>query len=415
MDTKIKNLLKTYFSSEDKILFFKSLTNLHKALLLYMLEKKDKLFILHYLKESEIILILRNLDPDEITDIVQILPKWKQKQIISKLDKEYKKKIDFLLKFAPNSAGGLMSLNYIIVSNSDSKKEILDKIKKHKELGREEPTILVLGRDNQFLGELKISSLLFETSKNIFSDLKKLPTVNYNENQENVIDIFKRNRKEKLVVLNEDESIMGIIFAKDIFKAIEEENTEDYYGLVGLNKDEDINDGIFTKVKFRLGWLIINLATAFMAAGVVAMFKGTISKFVLLAVFMPVIAGMGGNAATQTTAILIRSLALKKINSKMIGKIIFSEIIAAILNGLVIGLVVAIIAYSYDKNIAFTLIVGVAVVGNMIVAGFFGTIVPLILKLLKFDPATSSTVFVTTATDVLGFFILLGLAKLFLF
>ena len=414
MNTKIHNLINSFYSSENQILYFKSLTNIHKAQLLYAIEDKYKLKIIHSLNDYEIILIFKFLDPDEITDIIQLLSRRKQKNLISKLNKEYRKKVNYLLNFTSDSAAGLMSLNYIIVSNNDSKKEILSRLEKHLLNGKKEPTILVIDDHNIFLGEVRISNFLFNKTFNLFSNLKKLPIVNYNEKQEDVIDVFRKNKHEKIVVFDEDNSILGIIHAKDVFKVIEEEDTEDYYALAGLDKEEDIADNAMEKVKFRLGWLIINLATAFLAAWVVTLYEDTISKYVLLAAFMPIIAGMGGNAATQTTAILIRSLALKKIDSKLTRKIISSEVFASLINGLILGSIVSFIAYSYNQDLMFGIIVGVAIIANMVIAGIFGTLVPLILRLLNYDPAASSTVFVTTATDVFGFFILLGLAKLFL-
>ena len=414
MNTKIHNLINSFYSSENQILYFRSLTNIHKAQLLYAIEDKYKLKILHSLNDYEIILIFKFLDPDEITDIIQLLTRRKQKNLISKLNKEYRKKVNYLLNFTSDSAAGLMSLNYIIVSNNDSKKEILSRLEKHLSNGKKEPTILVIDDNNIFLGEVRISNFLFNKTFNLFSNLKKLPVVNYNEKQEDVIDVFRKNKHEKIVVFDEDNSILGIIHAKDVFKVIEEEDTEDYYALAGLDKEEDIADNAMEKVKFRLGWLIINLATAFLAAWVVTLYEDTISKYVLLAAFMPIIAGMGGNAATQTTAILIRSLALKKIDSKLTRKIISSEVFASLINGLILGYIVSFIAYTYNQDLMFGIIVGVAIIANMVIAGIFGTLVPLILKLLNYDPAASSTVFVTTATDVFGFFILLGLAKLFL-
>jgi len=415
MNTKIHNLINSFYSSDNKILYFKSLSNIHKSYLLYSVNDANKQKLLHHLNDNEIISIFNFLDPDEITDILQVLPKRRQKQILVKLNRKYKNKVKFLLKFTSNSAAGLMSLNYIIVSDTDSKKDIEKRLEKHLALGKREPTILVIDTNNNMcLGELRISALLFSKSGNLYSNLKKIPVVNYNDDQEEVIDVFRKNRHEKVVVLGEDNSILGIIHAKDVFKVIEEEDTEDYYAMAGLDKQEDISDPARLKVKFRLGWLLINLATAFLAAWVVTLYEDTISKYVLLAAFMPIIAGMGGNAATQTTAILIRSLALKKIDSKLTKKIVGSEIFAALINGFIIGLIVGLIAYFYNQNLLFGLIVAIALIANMVIAALFGTLVPLILKLFNIDPASSSTVFVTTATDVFGFFILLGLASVFL-
>lgn len=414
MNTLIHNLIHGYQISEDKNASFNSLNSFHKALLLYSLEDKYKIQIINDLNDSKLIEIFKFLDPDEITDIIQIMPRSRQRRILLKLDDKHKEKINFLLKFASDSAAGLMSLNYLIVTNNDSKETILHRLERHMALGKKEPNILVVNDDDKFIGEIRITNLLFKNKHNIYSNLKTLPTVIYNEDQEEVIDIFRRNRHERVVVLDVDNSILGIIHAKDVFKVIDEEDTEDLYGIAGLDKQEDITDSAFEKVKFRLNWLIINLATAFLAAWVVTLFETTISKYVLLAAFMPIIAGMGGNAGTQTTAILIRSLALKKIDSSLTKKILFSETFAAIINGVVIGIIIAVIAYFFNSDVLFGLVAGIAVIANLIVAAVFGTIIPLILKSLNYDPAASSTVFVTTATDVFGFFIFLGLANLFL-
>ena len=415
MSTLIHNLINSFNNADDRILYFRSLSNKYKSLILNSLDQRHLLELLNNLNDAEIIEILKFLDPDEITDIIQSLPKKRHKKILSKFNKNYKEKINFLLKFASNSAAGLMSLNYMIVSDKDSKKNILRRLEKHILSGKKEPTILVIDDiNNIFLGEIRISNLLFNKKNDIFFNLKQLPVVTYNQDQEDVIDIFRKNRHEKIVVLGEDKSILGIIHARDVFKVIEQEDTEDYYGLAGLDKQEDISDNAFEKVKFRLGWLIVNLGTAFLAAWVVTLFEDTISKYVLLAAFMPIIAGMGGNAGTQTTAILIRSLALKKIERNIIRKILFSEILASIINGIIIGIIIALIAYIFNADFRFAIIAAIAVIANLIIASLSGIIIPLLIKTLNLDPASASTVFVTTATDVCGFFIFLGLAKLFL-
>lgn len=414
MNAQIFNLINSYNNSEDKIYYFRNLPSLQKSLVLFGVSKKFKLEILNKLTDDEILDIFKYLDPDEITDILQVLSTRKQKKIILKLNKTHKSKVDFLMKFAPKSAAGIMGLNYIIVSVFDTKKEILNRLEKHLNLGKKEPTILVEDEIGNFIGEIRISNLLFKKSENLFENLIILPTVIYNQDQEDVIDIFRKNKQRKIVVFGENNSILGIIHAKDIFKIVEAEDTEDLYGIAGLDKEEDISDGVLNKVKFRIWWLILNLFTAFLAAWVVTLFDSTISKFVLLAAFMPIIAGMGGNAATQTTTILLRSLALRKINSKQVKSILGKEIVASIINGFIVGLIVALMAYMFDENLLFGLITGLAIVLNMFVAAFFGTIVPVLLKALGLDPAVSSSVFVTTATDVFGFLIFLGLASIFL-
>jgi len=406
------HILNTYLNKENKFQYFNELDIFEKTIILKHISNKEE--ILNKINDHELILILEHFDPDEVTDIMQILNTRRKTRIINKLNKETKKKVDYLLRFSPNSAAGIMNLNYIIITYNSPKKEIIEKIKKHLKLGKKEPSIFIVNNHGNFLGELRISHLIFDKSTQIYNDINQLPTIIYNEHQEEVIDIFKKNKKEKIVVLDETSNIMGVIHAKDIFRAIEEENTEDFYGLAGLHKDEDISDSAMTKVKFRLKWLCINLVTAFLAAFVVSQFENTLSQIVLLAAFMPIVAGMGGNAGVQTTAILIRSLALKKIDSKATKTILANEVFAGTINGVFVGIIVTLIAYLFNQNLLFGLVAGIAVVSNIIIGSFFGTLIPLVLKFLGYDPASSSSVFVTTTTDVLGFLIFLGLATIIL-
>jgi len=187
-----------------------------------------------------------------------------------------------------------------------------------------------------------------------------------------------------------------------------------YINFAGVSKEEQVQDGPLTKVEFRYKWLIINLGTAFLAAFVVKMFDPTISKYVLLAVYMPVVAGMGGNAATQTLAVLVRGIAFNQINLSNAWKTIRNEVISGFINGIITGILAGAIVMLLDGNITLAIIIAVAMVMNLIVAGFFGAIVPLIMKKLGKDPASSATIFITTATDVFGFLAFLGLATLFL-
>jgi len=407
-------LISLFKDEEDKIEFFNRQENFEKSIIISAIENKEKLELIKELKTKELIEILEYYDPDEAVDIIQLFDEKKQVKIISKLNKETKEKVDFLLRFTPESAAGIMSLNYILINEGTSKKEITEKIKKHLKLGKKEPSIFIINDFGHFLGELRISKLLYKTNEEIYKKIVELPTIIFNEHQNEVITIFKENKKEKVVVLDETQRIMGVIHAKDIFKAIENENSDDFFGLAGLHKDEDISDKATTKVKFRLKWLIINLLTTFIGAFIVNLYETTIAQFVIIAAFIPIIAGMGGNAGIQTTAILIRSLALKKIETNSIKNIISNEIFAGIINGFIVGIMVTAIAYLFNQNILFGLIAGISVILNIIIGTIFGTIIPLILKSAGYDPASSSSVFVTTMTDILGFLIFLGLATKFL-
>ena len=245
MKTRNQQLLMTFQSEENKIDFFRKQDNVQKVFLLENLPttlKKDLLISLH---ESEIIEFSSILDPDEFTDILQFLSKKKQKRIIFNLNNSLKEHVNYLLKFTPESAAGIMNINYIIIEIDTSQKQIIQRIKKHVASGKKEPTILIVDRFRHLLGELRISSiLLHENLTTLYSNLKQLSTISYNEDQEECIHLFKQHKHEKIVVTDENENVMGLIHAKDIFKIIEQENTEDFYGLAGVNKEEDITDGV---------------------------------------------------------------------------------------------------------------------------------------------------------------------------
>lgn len=192
------------------------------------------------------------------------------------------------------------------------------------------------------------------------------------------------------------------------------ETTENIYGFAGVKKEEDVFDSPFVSINLRSRWLLVNLLTAFLAAAVVSVFQDTISKFVLLAAYMPVVAGMGGNAGTQTLAVTVRGIALGDITLQNSFSILKKEILTSIGNGFIVGLAASGIAIFLNSNPMLGAVLFSALVINLIIAGFFGAIIPLLLKFFKIDPALAASVFVTTATDVFGFLIFLGLAKIFL-
>jgi len=234
--------------------------------------------------------------------------------------------------------------------------------------------------------------------------------VKYDEDEKAVIETFKSHPHDKIVVLDDDGSILGIIYSDDVLKLLKKASVNDLQRFAGVSEEEDVLDPPLVKVKNRYRWLIINLATAFLAASVVSLFQKTISAYVLLAVYMPIVAGMGGNAGTQTLAVMVRGLALKEIEPKRVQKVIINEMVAGGINGIINGGLVALVATLWNKSPMLGLIVAIAMIVNLVIAGFFGALIPLIMKKLGKDPASSATIFITTATDVCGFFAFLGLA-----
>lgn len=239
-------------------------------------------------------------------------------------------------------------------------------------------------------------------------------TVPYSMDQEEVAKKFDKYGFLTIPVVDEENKILGIITVDDIVEILKDESTEDIHRLGGIDEEEKVDGSLKDAIKSRLPWLMINLLTAIFAAAVVGMFEGTISQVVTLATFMPIVTGMGGNAGTQSMTIIVRGIALGELTGDNAKRVFFKELSAGLTTGIVIGFLIGILGYAWERNFMFGIVIGVAMVLNMIVATMAGFIVPVILKKMKVDPALASTVFVTTATDVLGFFFFLGLATIFI-
>ena len=398
---------------QERINLFRAIELNNKGDILISLPKKIQHKILNELTDDEITLILHHLDPDKSTDVLQILNNKRMDQIIKKLNANIKSKVEFLLKFNPKTAAGIMNLDYVLINKKLPIKEISKTIQIHEERTGKFPTILI-EEGGILLGELPGHSVTLHKNKDISRYIKKLPTINYNSDEKDVISIFKKNPHHKIVVMDYDKSVMGIIYSDEILRLMEKQSGKNLYFFAGVHDEEDALDSPLSKVKHRYKWLILNLGTAFLAAAVVGLFQTTISKWILLAVYMPIVAGMGGNAGTQSLAVAIRGLALKEINPETSKILIMNETIAGFINGAIVGIIVAIASFFINHSPLLGLLIGSAMIFNLIVAGFFGAVVPLIMQRLGKDPASSASIFITTATDVLGFLVFLGLATLFI-
>jgi magnesium transporter len=397
-------------SPKKRMGLFKKIPVNNQGFILLGLSRKLQQEILDCLMHKEILQLLHYLDPDEVTDLLHQVDEGRKKKLLSALSNDVKEKVEFLLRFNPRTAAGMMSLDYIAVQKNETFDEVAKTIQKHERKTGKFPTILVV-KNGYLEGELP--GHIFTSHKptqKVGQYIRDIPIIKYDRDQHAIINVFKRNPHNKIAVLDEDKSIIGIIFSDDVLRVIQGDAEHDLYDFAGVSEEEDILDGAFTKVKHRYKWLILNLATAFLAASVIGFYQDTISALVLLAVYMPIIAGMGGNAATQTLAVVVRGLVMREIDYKKAKRVIRNEMLAGGVNGVVNGTLVAGVAFFWNQNPVLGVTVGIAMVVNLIVAGFFGTAIPLLMKHLGKDPATSATVFITTATDICGFFVFLGLA-----
>lgn len=399
---------------ENSVKIFRQIPVNEQGYILFRLSKSIRQTILNKLHAKEIKKLMHYIDPDEMTDLLQLISKRKRNKVVKNLTGEIKEKVEFLLDFNPKTAAGMMSLDYIEVPSNRTFDQVSRIVHKHEKRTGKFPAVLAV--NNGFLvGELMgYKFALHEGKEKIGNFIHRIPSIKFNSPESEIIAKFKEHPHNKIVVLDEDESIMGIIYSDDILQLIEDKPVNSLREFAGVSSEEDVLDSAFKKVKYRYKWLIINLGTAFLAASVVSFFEETISAFVLLAVYMPIIAGMGGNAGTQTLAVTVRGIALKEIKLETGKKVIINEVIAGGINGLINGVIIAIIATLWNQSPLLGLVLGFAMIINLMIAGFFGTTIPLIMKKLGKDPAASATIFITTATDVFGFFVFLELASLVL-
>lgn len=413
-----KNLMKTIrqinFAGRQRLTLFLGLPETIQAQVLSSLSLPVQKDLLKRLTNQKLVKILEDLAPDKVTDIIQLLPPKRQKKVTRLFEDEIRSSVEFLAQFNPRSAAGLMNLDYILVDENDTIAQTAQQFAIHEKRTGRPPTILVTkeGKLQGFLPGYKLG--LTQPSEKVKHHIRPIPAVKHDASHNEVMKLFRTHPHNKLVVLGEEEQILGIIYSDDILKLLRKEQTTTIYDFAGVHDEESVFDLASQKVKHRHKWLIINLGTAFLAALTVGLFDEVIAKYVLLAAYMPIIAGMGGNAATQTLAVLVRGITLKQIDLESAWPTLKQEIIAGIANGIITGVLAGGVVLFLNHDLKIALILILAMIANLLIAGVFGTLVPLFMQRIGKDPATSATIFITTATDVLGFLTFLGLAKLLL-
>ena len=304
--------------NKKRLSVFRKIDVNNQGFVLLGLPKAVQKSLMFKLNNKELIKLSDYLDPDEVTDLLQRVSKKRRKKLLKHLRRGIKKKVEFLLKFDPRTAAGLMSLDYIEVNKDTTFEQLSKTIRKHEDRTGKIPTILIV-EEGFLVGDLPFYTLaIAKRNEKISKYASKVPSVKYNADENEVISLFKKNPHNKIVVLDDDYSILGVIYSDDILQFVEHQSANNLRDFAGISDKEDVLDSAIDKVKNRYKWLIINLGTAFLAAGVVSLFQQTISAFVLLAVYMPIVAGMGGNAGTQTLAVMVRGLALKEVNKKSV-------------------------------------------------------------------------------------------------
>ena len=417
-ELKLIDIAKTLSEYEDNqiVLLCTALTDEKLAMVLEHADENIQLKIISYLTNEKILKIFGYMQKDDIADILGMLKIYKRKELLNLMIEGDRKILTSLLGYKEDSAGGIMTTEFIIFKQDMTIKDTLKEIKKMAPKNELLDTLFISDNTRKVVGTVELRDVLINDNDTILADIasKNFISVEPEVDQEEVAAMFRKYDLTVLPVVNKKQIILGIITVDDVMDVMVEEQTEDILKMGGVAKEETLNSTFWESVKLRLPWLVINLLTAFLAALTVKAFEGTIAKVVALSSTMSMVTGMGGNAGTQTVSIIIRNIAMGNIELKDALPQLKKEILLGLVNGLVIGIITGIAVGMIYKSVYLGIIILLAMVGNLIVSGIFGLLVPLVLQKLKVDPALSSSIFLTTATDVLGFFIFLSLANLFI-
>ena len=366
------------------------------------------------IKSDELVEIISDLEIDELVDILQNLPKVKVESVLSKIARRDSERIRTVLEYSEDSAGGLLNTDVISVRPRHSLEVVMRYLRSKKELPNNTDKIFVVSRDDKYLGELPVSKLLVSEPRLTVRELMEteVKPIAADTNDKEVAKLFEQNDWVSAPVVDEEMKLLGRITVDDVVDVIIEDADQNLIGLAGIAEDTFAPPG--RAAKSRALWLSINLLTAFIAAATINLFQTTIDKFVYLAVLMPIVASMGGVAATQTLTIVIRGLSLEQIKSSNLNWLFKRELLVSVLNGIFLSILISIVTYFWFQELLISILICAAIVINLISSVIAGIFVPIILNKLNQDPAIAGSVVVTTVTDVIGFFSFLGLATIFL-
>ena len=386
------------------------------AAVLAEIEEHARPAVLENLAPTEIANLVQKLPHNEAADIISSLPADVQPAVLGHLPASDRKQVSEILSYAPESAGGIMSDRFISLREHLTIGEAQRALQgRAEEPGAQQVAYMyVVDAGGRLKGILSIHDLVFRQPHRRISEIMK-PDVKHvwvDDDQEKIAQLFEHYHYMALPVLDRAGKLVGLVQANQVVEVVRREATEDMQLMVGLSGEERALTPWFLSMKRRLPWLCINLGTAFLAAAVVGIFEETIAAWTALAIFLPIVAGQGGNAGAQTLTVIIRDMALGEISKGDGRKALLKETWLGLLNGIVIGVIVGLISYAWKGSFALGIVVAVAMVLNMVAAGLSGVLVPYTLRALRIDPALASSIIMTTVTDVAGFFFFLGLAAL---
>ena len=357
------------------------------------------------------------LDTDDLADIVPNMPESAVHSLLLTLDFKHRERLNKILSYPEDSAGGLMNTDFITVRPDVSIRAVIRYLRLLKEMPIDTDQVFVVDRNFNYLGSLLITSLLTEEPERmvetlINNDFSKPVSADTDETE--VALLFEQRNLISAPVIDENNQLVGRITIDDVVDVIRDQAEHSVMSMVGLDEDEDVFAPIIQSSKRRSVWLGVNLVTAFIAVYFIGLFEATLQQKIALAILMPVVASMGGIAGTQTLIIVTRGIATGRVTTANIKTLINKEVAVSGLNGIIWSIVIGLITYYWFADLLLSLIIALAIITNLVVAAFSGAFLPLLLSKLKIDPALAGGVILTTITDVIGFVAFLGLAALFI-
>ena len=369
--------------------------------------------ILSFMDASEVAEVTKDLEPDEIADILQDLPETVTAEVLDAMTDQNRQLVKKVLDYPENSAGGLMNTDLILVRPNHTLEVVLRYLRLKKNIPESTDNVFVVSKTNKFRGSLPLSKILTNSPQTLVKDLMKdeLNSININTDSSEVIRIFEKNDLISAPVTDDENNLLGRITFDDVIDEIKSEADESLRQISGI--DSDTFEKTSTAIRTRGFWLGTNLITALIAASVINIFKDTLEQVIFLAVLMPIIASMGGVAATQTLTITVRGLALGQIVKANYLYLFNRELIVGISNGFLWAVILSLIACTWFQDWLLAWVICLSMIINLIAGVLSGMGIPILLRSLKLDPAVAGSVIVTTVTDVIGFFSFLGLASYF--
>lgn len=379
--------------------------------------------ISEYISTKKLVSITSNMDTDDAADFIQNISEDHEdvaRTILESFDEEEKELLEQLISYDEDEAGSYMQSELFSASEDENIGNAIKRLKILKENGEVDNIwhCHITNKQGQYIGSIGLEELIIFEHTSKFSDIpsEKFRTYNISHKAtiKEVVDMVTNYNLSSVPVLDDNNRLLGRITSDDVYDIIQESATEQIYNMAGVNDETEQVESIYEIGKGRAVWLAINLVTAIAASIVIGLFDTTIQSLVALAILMPIVASMGGNAGTQTLTVTVRQMALGDIEKEDAKKTIYKEVLISLANGLLFAIIIGVISYLWFSMPMLGVVIALSMIINLLGAGFFGAVIPLSLQKMGIDPAIGSTVLLTTVTDVVGFFSFLGLSTLIL-